>query len=68
MTRKVSLNLTTRADKALEEIRESRGFNQTDAITAALVFYAFLMKEVDTGGRVVVARAEGKEVELVFPF
>lgn len=53
-TERVTVNLTARASKALEELVELTGDSKTDSINRALSVYAYIERITRNGGAVLV--------------
>lgn len=62
-TARVTVNLTARSTKALEEAVAATGDTQTDVINRALQVYAFLESSMAQGDRVYLENAERQERE-----
>lgn len=60
---RVTVNLTARSAKALEETVDATGDTQTDVINRALQVYAYLEAAMAEGDRVYVENAERQERE-----
>lgn len=60
---RVTVNLTARSAKALEEAVAATGDTQTDVINRALQVYAYLESAMAEGDRVYVEKAESGERE-----
>ncbi|WP_017603216.1 ribbon-helix-helix domain-containing protein [Nocardiopsis alkaliphila] len=60
---RVTVNLTARSAKALEEAVAATGDTQTDVINRALQVYAYLEAAMSQGDRVYVENAERQERE-----
>ncbi|MEU3019756.1 MULTISPECIES: hypothetical protein [unclassified Nocardiopsis] len=60
---RVTVNLTARSTKALEEAVAATGDTQTDVINRALQVYAYLESVMAEGGHVYVENAERQERE-----
>ncbi|GHC78186.1 hypothetical protein GCM10007079_15900 [Nocardiopsis terrae] len=60
---RVTVNLTARSTKALEEAVATTGDTQTDVINRALQVYAYLESVMAQGDRVYVENAERQERE-----
>lgn len=55
--KKITVNLSPRAQRALDEIEDLEGENQTDAVNRALPVYALLLKAI----------RQGKDLALIPP-
>lgn len=62
---RVTVNLTKRASRSLEEIVELTGDGKTDAINRALSVYAYVEKVLKGGGRLLVQEPGSELRELV---
>lgn len=60
---RVTVNLTARSTKAMEEAVAATGDTQTDVINRALQVYAYLESVMAEGDRVYVENAESQERE-----
>lgn len=60
---RVTVNLTPRASKALEQVVERTGDTKTDTINRALQVYAFVEKTLQEGGSVYTRRTPDGELE-----
>ncbi|MFI0424663.1 hypothetical protein [Spongiactinospora sp. 9N601] len=62
---RVTVNLTERSSRALEEVVRLRGETKTDAINRALQVYSLIEHILHTGGKVYVQEAGQDELERV---
>jgi hypothetical protein len=60
---KVTVNLTSRSVKALDDIVVASGNSKTEVINKALQIYAFILAHLDAGGAVYVRDPDSKEAE-----
>lgn len=62
---RVTVNLTERSARALDEVVELRGESKTDAINRALQVYNLLEKILQSGGKVYIQETDKSELERV---
>lgn len=62
---RVTVNLTPRGARALEEAVALTGDNKTDTVNRALQFYNFIEQAVSAGGDLLLRRSPDAEPELV---
>jgi hypothetical protein len=66
--KRVTVNVTGRASRALDLATELTGDTKTDALNRALQVYAYLEQLAARGGTVYVQEAEGSDLELLKVF
>lgn len=64
--RKISVNLPPHTDRALTEINEQTGENQTTILIRGVELYAFVQKALAEGGKVYVETSEGERERIHF--
>lgn len=62
---RVTVNLTERSSRALEEVVALRGESKTDAINRALQMYSLIERILQSGGKVYVQEGDQQELERV---
>ena len=62
---RVTVNLTERSSRALEEVAGHRGETKTDVINRALQMYSLIERILQSGGKVYVQEAGQSELERV---
>jgi hypothetical protein len=62
---KVTVNLTGRAAKALEEAVAATGNSKTEVVNKALQIFAFILANLDEGAAVYVREPGSKEAERI---
>jgi hypothetical protein len=62
---KVTVNLTGRSVKALEEAVAVTGNSKTEVINKAVQIFAYILEHIDAGGAVYVREPGGKEAERI---
>jgi len=65
---RVTVNLTSRAVAALEQVTAITGETKTDAINRALQVYALLHRMQEEGGAIYTREREGQELERLRVF
>jgi hypothetical protein len=65
---RVTVNLTVRASRALEEAAKLTGDSKTDTINRALQIYAYLEQVTQGGGALYVRESPDKEPQLIKMF
>ena len=65
---RVTVNLTARASRALEQAAELTGDSKTDTINRALQVYAYLEQVTQEGGALYVRESPDKEPQLIKMF
>jgi hypothetical protein len=60
---KVTVNLTSRAAKALNDTVTATGTSKTEAINKAIQLYGFILEHLDAGGAIYVRDPGSKETE-----
>jgi hypothetical protein len=65
---RLTVNLTSRASRALDQTTELTGDTKTDAVNRALQVYAYVEKVLAQGGALYVREAEGTEMERLKVF
>lgn len=63
---RVTVNLTPRAVEAMEVACRTDGIGKTDVINRALGLYQIVTAERASGARVLLERANGERVEVMF--
>ncbi|NUT49377.1 MAG: hypothetical protein HOV94_19015 [Saccharothrix sp.] len=61
----MSVNLTPRSVRALEEVLQHVGGNQTDMINRAVQVYAYLEDIVSRGGALYVREQDSEQLERI---
>jgi hypothetical protein len=62
---RVTVNLTVRASRALDQAAQITGDSKTDTINRALQIYAYLEQVTDSGGAIYVRESPDGEPQLV---
>lgn len=65
---RVTVNLTMRASRALEETVELTGDSKTDSINRALSVYAYVTKVLQDGGSIFVQDKDDTELKQLMIF
>jgi hypothetical protein len=65
---RLTVNLTGRASRALDQATEITGDTKTDAVNRALQVYAYLEEVLARGGSLYVREAQGSELERLKVF
>jgi hypothetical protein len=65
---RLTVNLTARASRALQEVTELTGDSKTDSINRALQVYAYLEKVSANGGAIYVRESKDSELQLLKMF
>jgi hypothetical protein len=65
---RITVNLTGRASRALEQATELTGDTKTDTVNRALQVYAYMEQVVARGGSVYVREAASSELERLKVF
>jgi hypothetical protein len=64
--KRISISLTGNAAEVLDDLARSQDIAQNEALRKAIGTEAYIRKEISNGSRIVVMRADGKEVDVVF--
>jgi hypothetical protein len=64
--KRMSISLTGNAAEVLDELAKSQDITQNEALRKAIGTEAYIRREISNGSRIVVIRADGKEVDVVF--
>lgn len=62
---RVTVNLTARASRALQQASSLTGDTKTDSINRAIQIYAFLEEVLSNGGAIYVKESDSAEMERV---
>jgi hypothetical protein len=65
---RVTVNLVTRASRALQRVVELTGDSKTDAINRAIQVYAFLEEVESKGGDIYIREKKDSDLQLVKMF
>lgn len=65
---RVTVNLTARASRSLDELVELTGDNKTDSINRALSVYAYIERTIRNGGTLLVQEERGTEPKQLVIF
>jgi hypothetical protein len=66
LPKRMSISLTGNAAEVLDELAKSQDITQNEALRKAIGTEAYIRKEISNGSHIVVIRADGKEVDVVF--
>jgi hypothetical protein len=64
--KRMSISLTGQAAEVLDTLATSQDITQNEALRKAIGTEAYIRNEIASGSRIVIVRADGKEVDVVF--
>lgn len=64
--KRMSISLTGQAAEVLDTLATSQDITQNEALRKAIGTEAYIRNEIAKGSRVMIIRADGKEVDVVF--
>lgn len=64
--KRMSISLTGQAAEVLDTLATSQDVTQNEALRKAIGTEAYIRNEIANGSRIMIIRADGKEVDVVF--